>query len=636
MKRMQIAISLLLAGTAMQVQAREQALSETAVPVSVIGTETFDQNLIRLEDIRNFCAINRGHPAYGVNATPGVIRGFDGDGITSEYGTRYGQTINGIRMVDGYPVGPGGRVLLLQDLQRIEILQTPETLNCTEYPDANLIVADNVLPVDSRSADPSLAVQPLPSDVASGIPARTAADVRAELDGLVRLCQNDVDEETNSDREERYGKLFDQLREFDAIRDDLRERLLTNDPDLNQADAIDQLKKLDPAIDGAVFPSQLKCPPTKADLARPQTALSSYDIDAAINYFEQYAILFPEANSPIGETASPPSRSDTGLSRPVSLDPETKPIFNEILVGGSLGSGDFGTSTSGIGFQSMGPGTETFADTAPTKFDTFSLAGGVTFELADHFVGGVHYSYSEGDARKDFDIPAGGVIDVGNVYGGSSPSGSTGLNIGNRGLSGFNEADFSLHEIKLSATTPISEERAFSSSATLFVNALFMDRNHTGQTNATVFGTPITQHRDQEVSDRLFGLGGLLNGRLHVAEGVNAVGSLGGAAYYRNTDMTATETNDCGLCPPADQNFTLTFEESDSGISFAGTVSAGLEFDVTPYLKFLVGADASYISDVGQIINPSSGDQVLAGETTRLGTTSAWRYRGVAGLRLRY
>lgn len=639
MKRISLALTTLLAGTSMQLQARERSLQEMAIPVSILGNEQLSDNLERLEDISKVCAINRGNPAYGANATPGKVSDFQIRGVKSEYGSRYGDALNGFKSSEYSQITPDGRPLLAAELQRIELLQTPQGMKCDVYPDLNTLAAGGGRPPMTTPSDPTLEVQSLPPEVYQARPIRSAADVRAELDGLVELCRSGADEEDIASRKKRYRRLFDELREFGAIRDDLRERLLLNDPDLNQDDAIQQLKKLDPAVDGAVFPSQLKCPPTPDELADSRTVPLSlhndYSIEAARNHL---GLL---AGSQADDNGSLPESQRMGVFQPISpkprkLDPGKQKIAINLKFGGSLGETDFGNDQAGIGFQTTGPGTEIFADTAPSQFDSFGLQLGVEVPVSGKATIGLNYGYSEGDERKDFDIPAGGAIDVGNVYGDLSPSGSTGLNIGNRGLAGFNESDFELHDFKLSVTTPISEERAFSSTATLFINALFMDRNVKGETNATVFGTPITQRRDQEIQDSLFGLGGILNGRLRVAEGVTGTGSVGAGIYYRDTDMKATETNDCGLCPPADRNFMLNFDESDTGIAFAGTATAGLEFDVTSRLKFMIGANASYLSDVGQIINPSSGDQVLSGETTRIGTTDAWRWRATAGLKLAF
>lgn len=655
MKRTHIAISLLLAGTAMQAQAREPALQDVPVPISVFNADDpanmaegdFLNNLDRLKDINQACVVDRADPVYGRNVTGGIIDPVNIRGLESEYGTRYGAAL----------ATPTGQYLTIDALKQIELLHRPDVFTCNKgssYPGADSppalstqapTLVDPALTSPSQPIDPKLAVQPLPPEVQSGRYLPRAADIRAELDGLAKLCFNATAEDGPA-LKERYERQFGQLRELKAIQSDLRERLLTNDPTLDTQDALDQLKKLDPAIDGAIFPSQLKCPPTLAERMLSQEVYLSLQNDYSQELATDYLInQFNDASGTDGSNVPAVEHrgrlvSDHGIKLRVEGPYESEDPGVEVRtwpsISGNFGQLAVGDGSTGVGFQSTGPGTETFADTAPTKFDSAGISAALQFKLSDGLSGALQYSYSEGDARSDFDIPPGGAIDVGNVYGGESPSGSTGLNIGNRGLSGFNEADFNLHEIKFSATTAIATEGGFASTATLFINALFMDRNFKGETNATVFGTPITQSRDQNVQDRLFGMGVLLNGRMPISKGVSLTGSVAGGVYYRDTDMDATEWNMCGLCPPADQNFTLTFVEGDSGASFAGSVAGGLEFDISPDLKFNIGADASYVSDLGQIINPSSGDQVLAGETTRLGTTDAWRWQATAGIKFQF
>ncbi|WP_417623023.1 outer membrane protein [Parasphingorhabdus sp.] len=655
MKRVQIVIATLLAGTAMQTHAREKLDAKSAAPVAVIGTESLDENVDRLVDIGTLCGQNRGNPAYGVNATPGQMPEVHIRGFKSEYGSRYGAVLNGVVVRGSSAVTPDGRPLLPSKLQQIEILQSPQELKCEVLPDRNIAYAGGGLPSLPPPPDPSLEVQALPPDVKSGRSVPTAADIRAELDGLVALCRNGADAETNASRIKRYERLFGQWRELRAIRDDLRERLLTNDPDLNREDAINQLRKLDPAIDGVIFPSQLKCPPTPAELAQsasdPAILYKEYSMSAGAIYINERANLLSDFRQPPSGkqseiTLRPGLTADNGL-RPVSDEQtgsygqtNTKAGYDDaevtLYIGGSLGHLDLGGQETGIGFQRTGPGTETFADTATTEFDSVTLAARLTYRLNDalNLYGG--YAYSEGDARTEFAIPAGGATDVGFVYGETSPSGSTGLAIGNRGLTGFNESDFSFHEFKIGLSTPIASKDGFSAFASAFANVLLFDMDFDSKAESTVFGSVLEQSRDQSVSSTYLGIGGALGVKQQIAPGVALTGSAAGGIYYRDSDLYSMERNSCALCPPADQDFTLTFDESDSGAAFAGSVSAGLEFDVTPEVKFAVGADASYLSDTGKIINPSSGDQVLQGETTRLGTTDAWRWRATAGFKLRF
>lgn len=308
----------------------------------------------------------------------------------------------------------------------------------------------------------------------------------------------------------------------------------------------------------------------------------------------------------------------------------------DVYVTGAFGQTNFGTTAAGIGFQSTGPGTETFAATMPTKIDAFSVKTGFDFPLSEAANIFGSYGYSEGDGRQDFDIVAGGPVDVGFVYGEFSPSGSTGLNVGNRGVSGFTEIAHRLHELKMGVGTNIGESNEFGAAAAVFVNLMFNDVQTTSQAQSTVFGSVLEQTRDQGTSNNYYGLGGKLSFKQGIGPGVALNGAVTGGIYYRDSDLRSTEWNDCALCPAADQNFTIAIDDQDSGTAFAGTVSGGIEFAASERLSIDLSGFMRYLSDVGTPSNPSSGDQVLDGETTRLTTTSVYEWRAAVGARLRF
>lgn len=632
MKNLKWAVAILCATTAMQTQARNME-EASPIPIAAIDPKDVNANVDRAEDILRVCTVNRGGSVFGRNATPGVIEPANIRGLKSEYSGRYNTVLQ----------TPDGLFLTVDQLQRIEALPGPNVLTCDgktvtltmdETTSIDLLSPQAVGGTLAPSQDPDLAVQPLPPEVKSGRYLPRPADIRGELDGIVAQCRT-ASEEDGPALRARYERFFGQLRELRAVRDDLRERLLSNDPTLDEEDALNQLKKLDPAVDGAVFPSQLKCPPASGE----PISQTSYDPELAKD-------VLIAASGELDEPTYPDALFDEDgeYIGPPRDRPESQPLGGPIVkdklwffTNFSLGQTDFDTPQTGIGFQSTGPGTETFAATVPSRVDSFTAAAGLSYQPSGSDLTYTFYGrYSEGDARTDFDIPAGGPIDVGNVYGGRSPSDSTGLNIGNRGLTGFNSSAQKIYEAKVSISKPLNADDDFAVIGSLFFNTIIIDRDYNSQSRASVFGTTITQQRDQEVSDHLYGLGGILSGRIRIADGVDLTGSVAGGIYYRDSDMESEEVNDCALCPAADQNFTLNFDESDSGVAFAGTVSAGFEFDIKPNLKILLGADASYLSDVGQVINPSSGDQVLAGETTRLGLTDAWRWQATAGLKLSF
>ena len=548
MRQIQFAISLLLAGAATQVQARETSIKDTPVPISVFNADDFSKmtiddvrgNLDRLTDIHRACVINRGDPIFGNNATGGIIDPVNIRGLESEYGTRYSAVVS----------TPSGQFINADTLKQIELLPGPNFLSC----DAGTAL---------ETTDPTLAVQTLPFDVQSGRYLPRAADIRAELDSLVELCF-DTTAENGGAIKERYEKTFNQLRELTAIRDDLRERLLTNDPALDREDALNQLKKLDPAIDGAVFPSQFKCPAE--------------------------------------ETFAEKVKRTTGHFRVFAIASET----------------DFGASDTGIGFESNGT-TETFAGNAREKVNSWGFGGGVTHELVQEVFGFGHLSYQTGDSRSDFLSPAGDGLSSGFVYDDRSPSGSTGLNIGDRVLDGYNQVDFDLYEAKFGISTPLTAKDAETRIDVFgFANAIFSRRDYYGEANADIFGQAHNQTRDQSLKDDYYGIGGGAKITAGVTDSLSFQLTAGGGVYYRETELDAQSTVNCPLCPAADQNFAINIREDEKDIAFALFGGLLIMFELVDRMNLYAEANYRYVNKSGSIFNVSSGNQLLTGERTGL------------------
>src|SRR3546814_18472390 len=89
--------------------------------------------------------------------------------------------------------------------------------------------------------------------------------------------------------------------------------------------------------------------------------------------------------------------------------------------------------------------------------------------------------------------------------------------------------------------------------------------------------------------------------------------------------------------PMADRDFVNEVEDSEDGFGFEGEAGAALEFRLSPRFSIFAGGSARYLSDVGAIFNPNSGDQVfIDGLTTTLQTEDLWSYQGKAGIVLRF
>jgi hypothetical protein len=71
------------------------------------------------------------------------------------------------------------------------------------------------------------------------------------------------------------------------------------------------------------------------------------------------------------------------------------------------------------------------------------------------------------------------------------------------------------------------------------------------------------------------------------------------------------------LCGPSHQDFTIEFVESDSSFRFRGGAGAGLTFQLSPQFNLGLAGRAEFTPIAG-VSHPVTGDDVLAGNTTRL------------------
>lgn len=287
---------------------------------------------------------------------------------------------------------------------------------------------------------------------------------------------------------------------------------------------------------------------------------------------------------------------------------------------------------AGTGFQRPSGGVETFAGRNADTIRMHTL-GLVLFPLAyrEWLLSG-SVLHGEGDERSEGRVPDGTNIDTGFVYSDFSPGGSTGVNIGDRGLDWITSTEAETLNLKIKAVHALSGPVSWF----LFADYLNSRRQYDSAAMAEVFGETLTQMRSQKVTDDLIGGGAGLQVDQRMG-GVQIGGWTSAGLFHRSSDLRASEHNVCPLCGPQDADFTLNFDDSDDGVTWAAAVGVYLAIPVTPNVAIGVGADAAYIDEVGAVFNPSSGDQVYVdGLSTRLTTTDALSYNFRVGLRVAF
>jgi len=335
-------------------------------------------------------------------------------------------------------------------------------------------------------------------------------------------------------------------------------------------------------------------------------------------------------------------RGGRGVTTPMSYAPgfgAESPRFNAVLTVGYLYS-DLATGT-GIGFQRPTGNPEKFA--SRTHDDLELMAFGLIFfgDITEDWVLATALQYAWGEDEDDGFIEDGTGIDTGFVYGDLSPGGSSGVNIGDRGLDWASEVDVSLVNIEAKLT------RRSKGPLTWFGYADYMrlNRNYDAWAlgEVTVSGYPstvtysLTQMRQQEVTDDLFGAGAGLQFGAPVTPWLNIGGWTSAGLFYRRSELDSRERNVCGLCGSSDADFTLDLDDEDSGLTWALAMGAFAEFPLGDHASVGIGVDASYIDEVAAVYNPRSGDDVFVdGKHTGLTTDSLWAWSVRAGFKWRF
>ncbi|MEM8695744.1 MAG: hypothetical protein AAGE05_06945 [Pseudomonadota bacterium] len=304
----------------------------------------------------------------------------------------------------------------------------------------------------------------------------------------------------------------------------------------------------------------------------------------------------------------------------------------------SYSPGETHVPSTGIGFQRDGaPGT------APERFategsDNFGYSQFEVSVRSPNWYADI--LYGDGDSRASSSIPGNSDVDSGIVYGELSPGGRSG-SATPFGLDSEIETDIETIGVRGGHTVFSEENLSLIFRLSAEFSAMFADRDYvsmaqgSGVSGGTTFS--FRQDRAQDVDDFRVLLGIMaqtqFNPRGTFSPWVR--GRVG--AYYYDTDLESVENNSSNFGPAADQAFTVTIEDSRSGVGFASSASAGIDVNVTDDFAIGIGGGVDYLSDVGAIFNPNSGDQVFFdGLTTELRTEDMWTWYGMVRAIIRF
>jgi hypothetical protein len=339
----------------------------------------------------------------------------------------------------------------------------------------------------------------------------------------------------------------------------------------------------------------------------------------------------------------------------VLLEQRAAGEFDDFYAELLFGAGANEVPLANYGFEHDGVGTdERPAAFSEHRIQMYEIVLGARFDRLELSLG-----YAEGDASNRSELPvstAGGA--QGTVNTAPAPSGSTGA-AANRGLTVdthtevrefSGSARYEILDFGEAGSDPLESPRANSRVSAGLIGELFVDyreREHFGEVEipGVPAGTPpvIAQALEQDVDELAIG----------AALGVEALIPLGGGAgvrfgvdlglYYFDHELDSLQTNEQLVGPPEDRAFDIALEDGESGIGATTAVRGEFILDVSGRpvdgnarggVEIFAGAEGRFMSERAQVNNPFSGDFVLAGGTTFLGTADTFDWRVFAGVRI--
>jgi len=317
--------------------------------------------------------------------------------------------------------------------------------------------------------------------------------------------------------------------------------------------------------------------------------------------------------------------------QPANAGPGAPPPVTVFIFGGYAG---MDLPTVGAGTLITGGGEE-FAAMLGNRVDIPFGGAGVAFPAGPGVVT-IYGGYGEGSDRAANSTPAGGDVDVGIVFTDFAPSGSTGLFLGNAGLDTMISRDADVLRLGGVYSFPLGDtgpQGGFF--GRVGVEYQRIEQSVVATVTSPTFGPAISATYTQNVDDSYVAL--ILGGEYQYREpgGVFFATGVDGLLINRDADLDSRQAIICTVCAGDDRDFTVTIEDSDSGVTFGARARAEIGLDLGGNSSISVGGFVEYIDKVSQIVNPRTGDDLFVrNQPTAIGTQSATNYGGMVTLRL--
>lgn len=289
---------------------------------------------------------------------------------------------------------------------------------------------------------------------------------------------------------------------------------------------------------------------------------------------------------------------------------------------------------TGIGFfrdGAAGVVPESFAISGPRRIDHFGGTLAARFPVAG-VKPIVSFQYDEGRRGPlSFTIAANPAMASGVVYGDLSPGESSGIST-SLGLNG----SMATRSKRFAVGVDVPLLTGGQSALGIALGYRRWNRTYDGAVNFSSGGNQFAQTRNQKLDESHFAFG--LFGDVSAPIGPSLTGHLAarGGGYFRKSDLNSLEANTCSFCPVADRNFTIAIRDDDSDLGMFADFGMALEFALSPKTSVWAGGSGRYLSRVGAVFNPNSGNQVFFnGLKTALTRTDTFNWQADVGIAIK-
>jgi len=166
----------------------------------------------------------------------------------------------------------------------------------------------------------------------------------------------------------------------------------------------------------------------------------------------------------------------------------------------------------------------------------------------------------------------------------------------------------------------------------VIIEDLTLDSFFTTETFAGLIDSSIQQEVDQTYFGGVVGA----EATYHFSRELSITAAADGRILRYDAELDSRQTVNCALCPVGGQLVESRIEDEISG----WTVGLGLEVESTFFIdhSFDISLSLGYdfIGNTAHVLNPETGDDVLDGETTRLGTDEYEAVRAMLAIRYRF